>query len=219
MAGQQAGTLTEGGVMAKVTREIRDEYGLAADLVPTAILKSIPQEELFDRLAYCRELTRKSQTAIDPVARRGYAHLARAMISARPRAEIQREHTERIAKAAGLPPGSRQAQAIKGEALDFLDANPVAPRRRDHVNVAKAAEKAGPDQVVIYDAGGKVVGLCDPAEIVPLVGMSAITANSPAAEPAAKPTGEPADEPAAVGKARRPVQPIRRVPGRRSAQR
>jgi hypothetical protein len=132
--------------LAQITKAIAAEHRLVANLIPSVVLKSIDQTELLDRLTHARELTRKSQTAIDPVARRGYARLAQAMLTARPRAEIQHEYAERVAKAAGLPPGSRQADAIRREAMDWLDANPVAPRREDSTAVRKAKAAAADDE-------------------------------------------------------------------------
>jgi len=193
----------EGSVMAEITRAVRNTFGVMADLVPAEIRKQISQDEFVDRLSYARELSTRSQHAIDPVARRSYATRARAAIEAPPRDEIQYEYASRIAKAAGLPPGSQQAAVIKADAQAYLDAHPVAPRRNGSAAIIAKAKAERPDfgddeLMVCYDQQGRPFGVCRVADLTPVV-------TDPAAVRKA----------AAAGKARRAAPGPKRAPGQR----
>lgn len=185
--------------MAQITKAIQQEHRLVANLIPADVLAAIGQDELYDRLIHAKGLVRKAQAATDPTLRRGYTAVAKAVLAAQPRAATERQVTERISKAAGLG-NTAQADALRRQAQELLERHPPAPRRADHPAVAVAKAKADPVKglVLIYDAAGNPVGLCDPEKIQTVSGPEGI-----------------AKARAAMGKARRPVQMTRRSPGRR----
>ena len=186
--------------MAVVTKSIRAAHGLACDLIPSEVLKSIDAAELMDRLVAVKGLVRSSQSADDATLRKGYATLARAMLTAAPRAVTERQVADRLARAAGLPPASGQAGALRREAQDLLERHPPAPRRGESAAamIAKAAKAAKPDQVAVFDGVGNLVGIVDPGEIIPVTGASA-----PAAPAAPSALATPEQAAAAVTKAAR----------------
>ncbi len=115
--------------MAQITKSIRAAHGLTAGLIPADILKSIGQGELLDRIVAAKSLVRKSQAASDPTLRKGYAALARATLTAQPRAKTERQAAEFIAKAAGCP-NTRQADALRRQAQELYERHPVAQGAR-----------------------------------------------------------------------------------------
>lgn len=149
--------------MAQITKAVAAEHRLEVSLIPEHVLKSIDQAELFDRLAYSGELTAKAKASPDAVLRRGYGRLARAVLQARPRAEVARESAALIAKAAGAPL-DHQSAALRRKAELLLEEHPPAPRRDEAVPVAKAMA-ASPGRRLVYDASGCVLGLVDPAKL------------------------------------------------------
>ena len=188
--------------MAQITKAIASEHRLVANLVPTEVLKQIDQAELYDRIIHAEDLGRRSRGATDVTLRKGYAQLAKAVLSARPRAEVARQSAELVAKAAGLPPASRQASALRYEAQQLLEQHPAAPRRAEHRDVAVAKAKAADADhlTVVYDPAGQPIGLVDPSKIQPVTVRTA------------KDVKEDVQK---AGKGRRPGLPVRRVSGRR----
>jgi hypothetical protein len=166
--------------LAQITKAIATGHRLEASLIPPNVLKSIDQSELFDRLAYARELTAKARTSRDPVLGRGYGKLARAVLQARPRAEVARQSADLIAKASARPLGA-QAAALRRQAEQLLEEHPAAPRREESAPVMKALAEDD-DLIPVFNAAGQLLGVC--------------------ARSAFKPTSAPA---VPVGKARRPA--------------
>lgn len=181
--------------LAQITKGIRAAHGFVPDLIPRDVLAAISQDELYDRLVHAGSLVRKSQTASDPVLRKGYASIAQATLCARPRADVARESAALIVKAAGAPL-SAQAAALRRQAQELLEQHPPAPRREDSAAVAVVKKGGGDSVTVVYDAAGNAVGVCDPGDIQPVGSLADITK-------------------ARVGKARRPAQTPGRSPGRR----
>lgn len=147
--------------MAQITKSIAETYQLAAWLVPAEIAKAISQDELVDRLA---EAKRLGERAADPSVpgdlRTAYKMRAQAVLKARPRDAVAREHAALIAKAAQLP--NAQADAVREHARRLIEEDqPPAPR----LGVRKAK---GDDQVPVFDQAGNLVGVCDPDDITPL---------------------------------------------------
>lgn len=217
--------------MATITTAIRKSHGSWADLVPAQICKSIPQDELLDRLAHAADLDRRSRQA-DSQLRDAYELISKAMLGAQPRETTERAVAEYYAQALRTP-DARRAAAMRNAAATLLERNPVAPRRADVAiakgrsasaarpitnparivqRVAKAGGKAA--QVAVYDADGNLVGIADPADITPLADVAAPSkgddpgkaAAAPPAAPSAAPgppadAGTPADEVAKIAKA------------------
>lgn len=154
--------------MAQITKALQQHHRLVADLVPVDILKQIDQGELLDRVTYAEELSRKARSAVDGTLRSGYSKLAQSVLRAQPRAETERQGAALIAKAAGLPPASRQGDAIRRQAQELYERHPVAPRREDGQGVTVAKAKAPAAQTVVYNAKGEVVGVVDPADVQPV---------------------------------------------------
>ena len=185
--------------MAKITKQLRQAHGLAADLIPAEVLKSIDDGELWDRLVHVAELTKRARNATDPTLRRGYSAVAKATLTARPRAEVARQHAELVAKAAGCQNGA-QADAIRRQAERLLEEHPPSPRRGESVAVAKAKANAGDSDgdslLVCFDENGRPFGVCHPDAL--------------------RPVSRPADlaKVAKAGKAPRPATAPRQ-PGRR----
>jgi Cobalamin synthesis G C-terminus len=168
--------------VAQINKAIRAGHGFNADLIPADILKSIDQAELLDRLVHVTELVRKSRAAGDPVLRKGYSTLAKAVLTAQPRARTEAQVADRIAKAAGLG-HTGQADALRREAQDLLERHPTAPRRADAAAVAKAKADE-PDMVAVFDAGGNLIGICPRAKLQPVTGADAPKPPSSAADAA-----------------------------------
>jgi hypothetical protein len=181
--------------MAVITQGIAEsKHHLAARLIPADVLASLPQAELHDRVQHAEALARRAQAATDPVLRRGYAAVAKAVLAARPRAEVEREAAQLRVRAAAMPHSQRAAE-LRARAERLIEDNPPAPRRAETAAVAIAKAKAGDARMVaVFNQAGELIGVCDPAEIQPVAGSSG--------------------GPVPVGKARpRPVT-ARRSPGR-----
>jgi hypothetical protein len=158
--------------MATITATIRKSYGGRADLIPAHILKSIPQDELLDRLSYADDLITRP---CDPQLKEGYALLRKAVLTAQPRETTERAVTE-LHVLAGRTRDARRAGEMRDAAARLMEQNPIAPRRAD---VAKSRAAGGTAaeparhrvakaalQVAVYNDRGRVAGLVDRARIV-----------------------------------------------------
>lgn len=155
--------------MARIDPAIRRSHGLMADLIPVDVLKSIDQAELLDRLAHVTDLTERARSSADPTLRRGYSAVAKAVLTARPRARVAQEHAQLVAKAAGLG-NTGAGDAARREAEQLLTENPPAPERGAAVAVAKAKALAGDgdDLIICYDESGKPYGVCPRSALQPV---------------------------------------------------
>ncbi len=147
--------------MAQITKSVHAEHGMAAHLIPPATLAKLSQDELADRLAHMAKLTAKAARATNRVVAECYEHVAKATLTAMPPAELAQQVRDKRAKAALLGP-------VLGDALlrqaDELEArNPVPPRR---TAVRKAQD--APVLVPMYDCNGKLTGVVDEAEVIPV---------------------------------------------------
>lgn len=180
--------------MAVVTRSLIERYGQLPALVPPAILQSIDQTELLDRLAHAEDLMKRAQSTDAREIADGYAKNAGAVLRAQPRAATETKTRGLLKKASGMP--WPHNDRIRQQAETILAENPAAPRRP----ILKAA--ADSDVVAIYDAGGNLVGTVRADKITPLVPAKAPEPPKPA-EPA------PAD-PSDVTKSRLPYNIVQR---------
>ncbi len=175
--------------MAQISKSIQAQYGLTANLIPVDVLKAIDQSELLDRLAYCTDLVRKAQKAYDPATRTGLSALARAALTAQPRAKTEAEAATMVVKAAAAPPG--QAAAIRRAIAELQERHPAAPRRAVAAPVAKAKAAKDAPPVPVFDANGRLVGVVDPDDIIPVAGADAAAKPAQPAQ-AAQPPAAPA---------------------------
>ena len=182
--------------MAQITKAIAEHHRFTAQLVPEQVRKGLDQEEFLDRIVHAEDLSRRAGSATDPVLRRGYATVAKAVLAARPRADVEREVAALHARAAGMPAASSSAEALRRKAESLLAEHPPAPRRGEVAAqaVAKAVAAGGGDELTpLYDATGRLVGVCPASKIMPVGDISDVAK-------------------ARAGKVRRPA---RVAPGRR----
>ena len=175
--------------MAQITKSIAETHRLAAMLVPADILKSISQDELVDRIA---EADRLGKRAADPSVpgdlRAAYKMRAQAVLTARPRDAVAREHLALIAKAAQLP--GAHADAVRERARRLIEEEqPPAPRLAVRKAKADIAE-----MIPVFDQSGQLIGIADPGDITPVRGKPNPTPeenaqDGPGAENVAKATG------------------------------
>ncbi len=147
--------------MAQITKSIHAQHRLMANLLPPSTLAKISQSELEDRLAHVAELTVKADRATDHVVAGCYRSVAKAALAARPRDEVEQEVRALRARAELLGPGHGDIHLRRADEL--LTQNPVAPRR---TSVRKA--QAGTSLVPVYDCNGKLTGVVDEAELIPV---------------------------------------------------
>lgn len=154
---------------------MQDERGdmLTANSVPVEIRKALPQQELEDRVRYARELIRSAATAADPVERESWGRIAKAMLAARPRDDVDREVAKK-AFAAVKAKDPRQSAAIWAQIRKLQADNPPAPQYAGKPAAAAPARVAkgkcggkpkDSGQVLVYDAHGQPYGTVDPADV------------------------------------------------------
>jgi len=164
-------------------------------MVPAEVIKSISDEELGDRLAQARSLVQKSQAAsAGPADRKRLGEQAQAVLRARPRAEVERLVTDKIAKAAvTADPG--QAHDLRQQARQLLLQEPPAIRRSQGsgTRIAKASAKPEPGPsglIVLYDANGTPAYVGNPEDLTPLVSPADVEAEvAKARRQASRPRG------------------------------
>lgn len=158
------------------TRSVAARHRLALALIPADILKSVPADELADRIVHAEDLSRRAADPSVPAdLRRAYKLRAQAVLRAQPRAVTERQHAELIAKAAAAP-GRFQEEAIRRQARELIEEkHPVAPRRAAAVRKAKAEEA---EPVPVFDADGNLIGICDADDITPVAGAGSKRADS-----------------------------------------
>ena len=192
--------------MAQITKSIQDWQPMVANLIPLATVAKISQDDLLDRLAFRADLEAKAELAASPVLASCYHSIAKAALTAEPREDVERQTRGYRAKAALL--GPQMGDHLLRMADDLERRNPAAPRR---ATVRKA--QAEPSLVPVYDCNGKITGVVDEAEIIPVtdpevvakaasVGMAAVY------DDRGKPTGfvhPDAVSPAEIGTVRGPV--------------
>jgi hypothetical protein len=153
--------------VAQITPQQRQRYGrLLTGLVPGDVLKQIDSAELEDRLVQASGLMRQVAKAATPGAGRQLGEQARQIMAARPRRQTEAIVVAKMAKAKALG-DSPQAADLERQAREELLRHPPAVRR-----VAKAKADGGNDPVVLFDADGRVLGLCDPEDILPVAGAT-----------------------------------------------
>jgi hypothetical protein len=177
--------------MAQITPAIRQEFGHMTGMLATNVLKSIGDEELLDRLTQARSLVQKSQAAASPADRKRLGEQAQAVLHARPRAEVERLVTDKIAKAAISD--HVQAAELRSQARELLVREPPAVRRRDSrgVPVAKASAKPEPGPsglIALYDAAGNMIYAVpeDSPDLIPIVPLDKADVVAKAAQRAAR---------------------------------
>ncbi len=155
--------------MAKITKAVQQAHRFTAALIPADVMKAISQAELLDRLEHAELLSRKARNASDRVLGRGYSAVAKAALTAQPRAVTERQVAELTVRAAATP-NSSQADAIRRQAQRLLEEHPPAPRRADSVAVAKAKAAAGDgdDLMVCYDQNGTAYGVIKRSDLQPV---------------------------------------------------
>ena len=163
---------------------------LMVSRIPTEIRKSISTRELNARLVEAARLTSQSRDqSLPPALQRAAGLRAKATLEAPPEAVVRQQHRNLITKAAAAPP--RQAEAIRRQAAQFLEDNPIAPGTT--VRKAKAETDSAP--IPVFNAAGELIGICDEQDIVAVAGAGGgrdKTADDPAAAPV------PASNPAAA---------------------
>jgi hypothetical protein len=163
-------------------------------MIPDEVAKSISNAEYNDRLVEAARLSAQaSDPALSPDLRQAAKIRAQAVLRAQPRQATEQQHAAMIAKAAATR-SPLQAEAIRRHAERLIEQeHPIAPRRGAAVRKAKAAG-GGNAPVVLFDADGRVLGICDPSDILPVDGAAPTGELTP--QPPAE-AGIPAD---AVGK-------------------
>jgi hypothetical protein len=153
--------------MAEITAEIRKASGRIADLVPAPVLKAISTGELLDRVREARDLAGLADDpAAHPALRDAYRTRARAILEAQPRAATEAQIAKLAFQKVRTKDPARVA-ALQGEIARILELHPIAPER---AGIAKAAAPAKPATLMpVHDAAGKLIGVCDPGEVTPLV--------------------------------------------------
>ena len=155
--------------MAQVTPGMRREFGPMVGMVPAQVIKSISDEELGDRLAQARSLVQKSQAARTADDRKRLGEQAQAVLRARPRAEVERLVTDKIAKAA-VTPDRGQADELRQQARQLLLQEPPAMRRSALRGAAVAKAKATDNGLMVcYDAAGRPFGVCRVDALTPVM--------------------------------------------------
>lgn len=153
--------------MAQITSQQRQRYGrLLTGLVPGDVLKQIDSAELEDRLVQASGLMGQVAKAATPGSGRQLGEQARQIMAARPRRQTEAIVVAKMAKAKALG-DSPQAGYLERQAREELLRHPPAVRR-----VAKAKADDGTAPVVLFDADGRVLGLCDPEDILPVDGAT-----------------------------------------------
>ena len=191
--------------MATITTAIRKAHGDAASLIPVPILKSLPQDELLDRLAHAEDLTARAR---DPELAEAYAVLAKAMLTAQPRDAVAKEIARRYLRASREPDRAK-ADAIRRGAIRLIERNPPAPERADVAKarkIAKAKAQGSAAMQAVFDRNGNLIGVVDPADITPATEPRPTggseprpAAGSPPADMVPRPSGE-AGTPAGITK-------------------
>lgn len=185
--------------MARITKAEQALIPNVGLFVSGDVLQRLTQDELSDRVHYARQLMTKAAATRDPDIKKGYNRLAGAVLQA-PRTREETEHqAEDLLTKAALTPAAPIAEQLRAQALRFLEANPVAPRRQQAVRQAlrKAADEG---QVAVYDKDGNLVGTCNPAKITRLVQVKAPDAPADAQAPQ-EPAAAPAPAPVAKAQA------------------
>jgi len=113
--------------MGEITWEMRRTYGPMAEWIPAGVLVRIGQDEILDRLDEATTLSAKADMAPAEVAR-GHMEMAREVLAAEPRDEVEREAGRWLAKADGAYTAIHAAEC-RAQADRIRDANPAAPRR------------------------------------------------------------------------------------------
>ena len=167
---------------------------LLASQIPEQVLKAIGPRELNAKLVEAARLTMQSRDqTLPPELRRAAGLRARATLQSQPEAVTRQQHAQLVRKAATAPP--RQAEAIRRQAAQLLEDNPITTGTT--VRKAKADPDAAP--IPVFNADGRLIGVCDEQDIVPVAGAGGgrdKTAGDPAPAPAAAPV--PASNPAAA---------------------
>lgn len=156
--------------MAQVTAATRREFGPMVAMVAPATLAAISNDELLDRLHQARSLVQKSQAATRPGDRRQLGEQARAILAARPREQVERLVTDKIAKAA-IVPDAHAAEALREQARELLRREPPAVRRSGSKRAPVAKADPGPSGLIaVFDEAGNPIYVIDPdsPDVIPL---------------------------------------------------
>lgn len=142
---------------------------LMVSRIPEPIRKAIGPRELNRRLVEAARLTAQSKDeSLPPALRRAAGLKAAATLEAQPAAATREQHRVLLQKAAACPP--RQAEAIRRQAAELLEANPIAPDQAAPVVKARGTVHPGAGsslRVAVYNAHGRFAGLIFPDRIRP----------------------------------------------------
>ena len=154
--------------MATIPQGLDYQTQLLVRMIPERVLKSLSQDELADRIAAVKELRRLGDAETDQRIAKGYTLNSLALLGARPRAEVAREHDALITKAALMGAASPESDSLRRQAEALFDREPPAPRRAPQRAVAKTAARKAPASlpVGVYDARRRFAGLVDRSRIV-----------------------------------------------------
>ena len=166
---EDAGRKTNEGPreVAQISKSVQAVHGILPHLIAPATVAKISQDELLDRLAFVQELNGQADLAANYVLAGCYRSVAKAALTALPRAEVEQRDRNLRAKAALL--GSGPGDLLLQQADELLAQNPVAPRR---AAVRKA--QAVPCLVPLYDSTGQLYGVADEADITPMTDSAVV---------------------------------------------
>jgi hypothetical protein len=149
--------------VAAITAQIRKAHGTTPDEIPVSILKSLPQDELLDRLAHADDLAARAARTRDPVLAEGYGLVAKAVLAAQPRDAVVKEIARRYLQARRTR-DPRQAAALRESACKLMEHNPPAPKRAEVAKArARTVRKSG--RVKVYTADGDLIGDIDQSDL------------------------------------------------------
>ncbi len=117
--------------MADVTKAALHAARLTASMVPDTVRAQISQEELADRVVHAEQLAVKARDATDRELAAGYTDLARAVLKAAPRDEVDRQYRQLIEQADNMHPGAARDRVLAA-AEKLLRDHPPAPSRQDY---------------------------------------------------------------------------------------
>lgn len=160
--------------MAEISKSIAAAHGMRAHLVPARTREQLSARALEERLDYAADLAARGDSCGDRTLASCYHQVAKAVLTALPRAEVVQKARDLRAKAAQLGRGG-PADMLRRQADDLEAANPQPPPR---ASVRKAAD--GPTLTALYDCNGEIFGVAEAEDIVPALDPDVIAKASSA---------------------------------------
>lgn len=154
--------------MARITKSEQAMFPGVEKMIAPSLVAELSQDELSDRCTHARNLLLKADAVADPVIRAEYKRIAGAALRMPHRREEIEKRVGDIRTKARLSWNKVDGARLEAAADRVLADNPIAPRRQQQLRSAlRKAADAG--QVACYDKDGNLVGIVDPAKVIPVV--------------------------------------------------